>query len=401
MIRLAETAIILVLVTSGIPMWPVAAQERVPQGASANTYPLPSRSSSVILEVPSEPFIVFDPNQPGTPVGEPWTTDGSASLIRDPTSSRLHEGRGPVGRGGLGMGGPGGPMGGGGPPGYDATWYPSQAVSGRSSDLGFFRQGLNLGAPVWRGDSNMVMASIGVRNTLFSTNAVLPNSLRPFPDELWNVTFGLNYMHQFDNGWSGGLMGGFGSASDKPFYSIDEMTANLGAFLRVPAHNDRDSWQFMLMYLYGGPVNFPIPMLSYAWNPSDQLRVNIGLPFSVAWQPNEDWTLNLSYMPLNNVSARVTYRVAPLLHVYGGYEFLNESYFLADRTDIQDRFFAFEQRLVTGLRWEVWKNAAAEVNGGYSLGRKYGEGVSQWGSLTDRVDVDPGPFLGSRFNLKF
>jgi hypothetical protein len=297
--------------------------------------------------------------------------------------------------------GMGGPMGGGGPPGYDASWYPSQSVSRQSADLGFFRQGFSIGAPVWRGETDMVMANLSVRNTLFSTDAILPDSLRPFPGQLWRVNFGLTYLHQFDNGWSGGLMTGIGSASDKPFHSIDEITANLGAFLRVPARNGRDSWQFMLLYMYGGPVDFPIPMISYAWNPSDQLRINIGLPFSVAWQPNEDWTLNLSYMPLNNINARLIYRVALRFHVYGGYEFLNESYFLADRTDSQDRFFVFEQRLVTGLRWEVWKNATAEVNGGYSFGRNYGEGDSQWGSLTDRVDVDPGPFLGMSLRLRF
>lgn len=292
-------------------------------------------------------------------------------------------------------------MGRGGPPGYDAHWYPSQPVSGQSANLGFVRQGLNLGAPIWRDETDMLLATLSVRNTLFSTDAILPESLRPFPDQLWSVNFGLNFIRQFDNGWSGGLMGGIGSASDKVFHSFDEMTANLGVFLRVPANNGRDSWQFMLLYLYGGPVDFPIPMLSYAWNPSDQLRVNIGLPFSVTWQPDEDVTLTLSYMPVSNINARLSYRVAPRFQVYGGYEFLTESYFLVDRTDNQDRFFVLEQRLVTGLRWEVWKNATAEVNGGYSFGRNYGEGDSPWGSLKDRVDVDPGPFVGIRVNLTF
>lgn len=306
----------------------------------------------------------------------------------------------PPGRPG-GMGGPGGPM--GGPPGYDATWYPSRPVSGQATEIGFVRQGFSVALPVWRnGDGgDMVMANLGVRNTLFSTEALLPDSLSPFPDELWNINVGLNYMHQFDNGWSGGLMLGFGSASDEPFHSIEEFTANLGGFLRVPARNDRDSWQFMLMYMYGGPVNFPIPMVSYNWNPSEEIRVNIGLPLSVQWQPTEVFTLNLSYVPLNNVNAGVTYCLTPQLTVYGGYEFLNESYFLVDRTDSQDRFFVFEQRLATGVRWKVWQHAQLEVIGGYSFGRYFGQGQSQWSSLSDRVDVEPGPFLGVKFQLGF
>lgn len=292
-------------------------------------------------------------------------------------------------------------MGGGGAPGYQATWYPAQPVSGQASEFTLVRQGLSIGAPIWRGEKDMVLANTSVRGVLFATDAVLPDSQRPFPAQLWSVNIGINYLHQFDGGWSGGLMIGGGSASDQPFDSLAELTATLMAFLRIPAGNGRDTWQFMLLYLSGGPVAFPFPMLSYAWAPSAQLQVNLGLPFSVAWQPREDWTLNLSYVPLNNVNARLTYRVAPQLQVYGGYEFLNESYFLADRTDAAERFFAFEQRLLTGWRWEVWQRATLDLNTGYAFGRHFGSGDSQWGSLTDRVDIAPGVFLGISFRWRF
>lgn len=304
--------------------------------------------------------------------------------------------------GGLMGGGAGGLMGGGGgPPGYDASWYPSRGVRNQDADLGFVRQGLSLGVPVWRDGGDMVMARLGVRHTLFQTDALLPDSGRPFPDQLWNLNVGLNYLRRFENGWTGMLMGGFGSASDKPFHSIDEVTATLGGLVRIPARNGRDSWQVGAMYMAGGPVNFPLPILSYAWNPSEQLKVNIGLPLSVFWQPTDDWTLNLSYMPLYNINARLTYRAAPRVQVYGGYEYLNESYFLAGRANTQDRFFALEQRLVAGVRWEVGRSGSIDLTGGYSFGRHYGEGESQWGSLRDRVDVNPGPFLGVNFRLRF
>jgi hypothetical protein len=292
-------------------------------------------------------------------------------------------------------------MGGGGPPGYIAAWYPTRPVEGQPADLGFVRQGLSLGAPLWRDGPDMLLASVGVRNTLFSTDAILPDCLRPFPDQLWNFTFGLNYMRKLDGDWSCGLMGGFGSASDKPFHSFFEVTANVGAFLKVPAHDGRDSWLFAVFYMSGGPVNFPIPLLAYGWNPSERLRVNLGLPLSLFWQPSDDLTVNLSYVPLLNINARLSYRLSPDVQAYGGYEFLNESYFLTDRTDPLDRFFAFEQRVVTGLAWDVCKNGTVELNGGYSFGRYYGEGQSQFGPLSDRVDVAPGPFVGLNARLRF
>jgi hypothetical protein len=148
-------------------------------------------------------------------------------------------------------------------------------------------------------------------------------------------------------------------------------------------------------------VSFPIPMVSYAWNPSADLKVNIGLPLAVFWRPCDDWSVNLSYVPLLNINAKLNYDIQPGLTAYGGYEYLNESYFLADRDDSRDRFFVFEQRLIGGVKWAAFEKVTLDANAGWSFGRSYGQGNSQFGSLRDRVDVAPGPFLGLAARLRF
>ncbi len=322
--------------------------------------------------------------------------------LDEPTfSNRTPETKPPSGkRDNLMGGGIGG--GGGGPPGYDLTWYPSRSLSNQLGELGLVRQGLNVGMPMWRGeDGNMLLGSVGVRNTLFQTNATLPDTGRPFPKQLWNLSFNANYLHRFESGWTGMLLAGFGSASDRPFESIREVTATLGGFVMIPVADGRDRWQVGLIYLYGGAVNFPLPILSYQWNPSDRLKVGIGLPFSVNWRPADDWEFQASYVPLLNINARLTHTLTPGVQVYGGYEFGSESYLLADRANTRDRFFGFEQRVVGGGRWEVGKVLTVELNGGYGFGRYYGEGENQLGTLRDRVDVKPGPFLGLKVGVRF
>ena len=295
---------------------------------------------------------------------------------------------------GIGGGGFGGPS-------YSTTWYPSRSVSGQAADLGLVRQRVNLGMPVWRDGGDMLMLGVSVRHSMFFTDAILPDTRRSFPNDLWNVSVNQNYRHKFDNGWSGGLMTGVGSASDRPFDGAREMNVNAATFLRVPAWCDRDSWMFSILYSSAGNLNIPIPGVAYAWNPSDGLHVNIGVPFSVMWRPVDDLTFSASYVPLTDANARATYRVADGIHLYGGYEFLNEAYNLADRADTRDRFMGFEQRFIGGVRRDVWRHATLDLNAGYAFDRHYGEGRNQGSSLHDRIDVAPGAFLGAGLRVRF
>jgi Domain of unknown function (DUF6268) len=297
---------------------------------------------------------------------------------------------------GGGMGGPG--M---GVPGYMATGYPSRPVANSTADLGFVRQNLSGAFPVYKEAGATVLLTAGVRNTLFFTDAILPDTQRPFPDELWNISLGLMYLQKFDNGWSGGLGTTLGSASDKPFHSIHEMNVGFLGFLRVPAKNERDSWMFSLMYSPVGNLTFPIPGVAYSWKPSDDLHVNFGLPFSVMWKPVEDLTFTFFYVPITNINARATYRVTNGVNVYGGFEWLNEAYFLADRAEQDERFLAFEKRLICGVRWDIWTHADFDLNAGYAFDRYYGEGQNQISDLHDRVDISSGAFIGAALIVKW
>ena len=234
---------------------------------------------------------------------------------------------------------------------------------------------------------------------MFFTDAILPDSHRPFPSDLWNVHLGTNYMHKFDNGWSGMLGINFGSASDKPFHSINEMNVGFMSSLQIPVRNERDSWRFSLMYSPVGNLNFPIPGIAYLWNPSDALHVSIGFPPAVMWRPVEDLTISVSYMPLTTVNARATYRVVGKVFIYGGFESLQEAYLLADRENISDRFMGFEKRLIGGLRWDVWRHAALEMNAGYAFDRYYGVGQNQIGKSARSSEHRPGSVLSPRTSI--
>ncbi len=399
-------------VHSGAAIQTLRAEKPVDPPPEKNTEkPLARPPATVGTEPPLEP--------PAFPVSIPlvpeWNRSTESEIVpeidEDPTQNRsapsLQDPANAGAPGGFaGFGGFGGSGGGMGKPGYAATWFPSQSVAGQSvagqdAQLGFLRQNMSVGMPIWRSGGDTLLINFGVRNSLFSTDAILPTTMRLFPENLWSINNGLSYIHQFGNGWMGMLMTGFGSSSDKPFHSLDEMNASVGAFLRMPSWRQGDAWMLGLMYSPAGNLNFPIPLASYSWNYSERFQMNVGVPLALTWRPTDDWTFNLSYVPLTNVNARITKKATEKWTVYTGYENITESYFLADRQDVKDRFFAFEQRLVGGVQWDLWRHLTLDLNTGYSFGRYFGEGANQGATLHDIVNVGASVFIGMNLHAKF
>jgi hypothetical protein len=283
---------------------------------------------------------------------------------------------------------------------YRFTAFPDEPVAGQPASLGFVRHDFLGTTPLWRDGPDELSFRANVRYEEFTTQAILPDSHVPFPKELWDVQLGLNYRHQFDNGWVGGAGVTFGSASDKPFHSINEMTAGLHTFLMVPSYGN-DAWLFSLSYSSNSQLPIPIPGVAYLWQPSDNFRANIGLPFQLMWRPIDDLTLDLSYMLLYTVHARATYRLCEPVRAYVGFDWGTESYLRADREDDNNRLFYEDKRLTAGVQWRVCPNATLEVFGGYTFDRSYFESQHVSESSFNRIVVGDGGFGGARLEFRY
>ncbi len=288
---------------------------------------------------------------------------------------------------GLGMG-----LGGQGPISYRAFWFPNEPVKGQAADWEMVGQDFSMAYPLWVDLPNRLMITAGVHNRLIDTDAILPDSHQPYPSELWNAQAGLMYLRQLsgDRMLGGGVS--VGSASDHPFASIREMNVSMNAMYRIPS-GERNAWMFMVLYSPTSEIQFPIPAVSYSYNPSDQFHANIGLPFMLSYKPNDRWSFVASYMLIHTIHVKAIYKIADRLNAFAGYDWSNEVYMLRDRIVDSDRFFLYDQRVTLGLDFPMTSWLSAELVGGYAFNRFSFSG-SQWDSVgTDRVDIDPGPFV--------
>ncbi|QDU98863.1 DUF6268 family outer membrane beta-barrel protein [Lignipirellula cremea] len=301
----------------------------------------------------------------------------------------------PSSRGGMGGIGTGGPMGGSGdgaPFSAYAFFQPESNLQNQSGSLQVRGEGFSLGLPVSKGPNGIWILNTRLEHNTFDTSVALPGGTQPFPDELWNINFGLMHIHPLENGWSAGGMVGIGSASDQPFASIREMNANVLAFLNIPT-GERDAWNFSLFYSPLGQLAFPIPGIAYAWRPSERFQMNIGLPFSLNYRPTDALTLNLSYLPLTNGNASLRWAPSEFWTIYGGYQTKSQGYELAERVQTQDRFFTFDQRLIVGVRRTLVAGFVLDGSASYLFDRSYFVSDSFFGSEAERLRVDPGAQL--------
>jgi hypothetical protein len=286
---------------------------------------------------------------------------------------------------------------------YGVIWFPQEPVKSQDTHLENVRQNLFISVPIYQDSCNQWGVSTRLLNETITTGAILSDTGQPFPHELWNVTFGTNYSHHFDNGWIGGGSVNIGSASDKPFHSSREATVGAMAFVRVP-QGEHNAWLFSLNFSTNSEVlNYiPIPGIAYFYAPVPWFQATVGLPFaSITYRPQDDLTIQLTYAVLTTFHARATYRLAPHLKVFGAFDTNNESFLLVDRPEIRDRFFYFDMRLTGGLQYELSRRAVLELSSGYAFDRQYFQGKSITQSNANQVDVGAGPFLGLQINVNF
>lgn len=273
-------------------------------------------------------------------------------------------------------------------------WTAAQNVRGQNSQLSFTSLRANLAAPLFidPAGQEIWLAMFGLEHLELGGSAILPDSLQPLPDELWQISLGTMHRLELDNGWQVGSLFTIGTASDVPFGSWRDMTLTAVGFVEVPA-SDRDAWSFSLFYSTTSQLPFPLPGVAYVWRPSENFTANIGVPFSLWYQPTETLTFTASYRPLTNFSVRATQSIAAYWKLYTTYQIVNETYWLDERQVNNERLYLFDQRVAIGLERELPFGFSLDLSAAYLFDRRLFQAESFSDERRDVLNIEPGPAL--------
>ena len=286
----------------------------------------------------------------------------------------------------------GGPFGSAAPVSLGGFWAPATDVVGQPATLGMNAQFARVAAPlVPPQEGEPLWIGIGRFGRLeLSTDAILPDSGQPVPDQLWLVETGLTHIRPLERG---GTLGGtflFGSASDRPFAAGRDLTLMAIAFWNTPAANDRDEWNWSLFYSPTSQLPYPLPGLAYAWRPGDAFEAKLGVPASFEWRPDDAWTISAAYFPLVNVNVEARRRLGAGWSFVSFYRTDTQIYFLSDRLLDDERLYVFDQRAAVGFERSLGGGFTIEALASWLFDRELFQGTNFTSGRTDVVEFDPG-----------
>ena len=273
-----------------------------------------------------------------------------------------------------------------------AYWYPVQDLQSQPGDWSQAGTEINLAAPISLKPGNVWLATGNVEYMSINTLAVLPDSQLAVPGELWDIGGGVMNFRELDNGWSTGTILTVGSASDQPFATLRDITATAVGFVEIP-YGDRDAWNLSVFYSPTSQLPYPLPGVAYVWRPNDRLTANLGVPFSLNYRPTDSFTLTASYFPLTNVNVLAKWQLNDSWSLYSRYAVVNETYWLDERLNDNERFYLFDQRVTLGLERKLFAGLSLDVSGGYAFDREVFQSESFSDDRRDEISIDPG-FVG-------
>ncbi|WP_373649995.1 MULTISPECIES: hypothetical protein [unclassified Schlesneria] len=283
------------------------------------------------------------------------------------------------------------------------SWYPEQNTDQPGTTLSMLRTDLQGAVPVYSKGANTFLLTGDVETTHVNTNAILPNTMRQFPQDLFNIAIGGNYYRQFEGGNIGGIVFDVGTATDKPFQSSRDALVSGTAFLLMP-QDETGSWFVGVNASTNSQVlaGLPIPGGGYFYHPNDEFQAIMGFPFSVfSWKPAKDWQMQYVWAFLTTMHARTVYQPSSRWQAYSGFDWTNENWRLSQRVNEDSHFFYYEKRLVTGMVWWVQPNVGLDVATGWAFDRYFSEidGFELKG--IDTVEIDNGIFVSARIDVRF
>lgn len=195
------------------------------------------------------------------------------------------------------------------------------------------------------------------------------------PKELTDLSIALGTAVGEYHGWTVGATVGIGYAGNSAFSLgsawYGKATIDIGKQI-----TDNGLFAIILDYDGNRPYlpDFPIPGVAYRYKLDDTFLLLLGVPYSsIEWTPMGKLKFAASYRLFRQFTARLEYRLTKRVLVYGGYDYEQDAFHIAELGSKRRLLFS-DQRVETGLEYSINDQLMFRLAAGYAFDNRFARG---------------------------
>ena len=131
-----------------------------------------------------------------------------------------------------------------------------------------------------------------------------------------------------------------------------------------------------------------LPYVTYRYK-TKTLILEAPMPLMVMWRPTKKWNIRLLSVLVIWNTVSIEYRVLPFIGLSAEYSKNNESYYIHDHPDEEEKLILEKQSAGGKIRFDIGRYAGLYAYGGYQFGNSYyfSERTTNWGDDVGKHDI--------------
>lgn len=277
--------------------------------------------------------------------------------------------------------------------------YDGRYSTGANS-TSFTENKLNISSPVFKSEKDTVSLSL-IGSNIHLGNSLMLDSGKLVPTDLYRFELGAQYFNQLPDKKNWGIRGSIGSAGDKPFANLNDVTYSLSANYGFPGSGN-GYWKVSVFFSNNNPIRnyVPIPGFAYLYKTESFTGV-FGFPvMSLQWTPVFPWSFTLGIFG-PTIQSEVGYGSIDRFQVFSGFYWTRQSYIPNQRDNAKDRLTIEEKKAAVGFRTPIWESILAEFQLGQAFDRSVYIGNGLLNKEGGSASIPSDWYMSTNIKLKF
>ncbi len=239
-------------------------------------------------------------------------------------------------------------------------------------EIEYSNQELEMGIKYKLKNKDSLSLKTTIKHTDFGTDllfpALGPDSIKDFTTNKTSISHNKKFVSKSKLSTSLSIS----SVNETPYKEAEDNTYSVNTMYTLPVSKS-NFWLLGINYSFSenNDKNIPFPIISYSYNPSKNFNALIGLPLSLQYSPNSEFSITSKYTPPQSLKLKASYKIDQSNTGYISYMISNPQAFRpSQRFDKETFLFYNEKKYSAGVNSKITKSLFFDLNALYLYDRE-------------------------------